>query len=470
MVDAILGMRIRERRRRAGITQSDLAERIGISASYLNLIERNKRRIAGPILAKIAIELDTDIEEFDGASERRLAETLNEIAHLPSLENMNVETESAGELIGRYPGWARALAALARSERDANQTARSLADRLSHDPFLSETVHRMLSRVAAIRSAVEILTDYDDIDPGQRDQFLKIIRGETETLTDIGEAFVTYFDKTEDADAPLTPMDEVEALFEQRANRFAELEQATSELTGLIEQRAPLPNAVAADAIVREHLSDQIDRMIATETILETAAAKSRAHALLVGYASRGLLLPMQDLVRTARDCAFDVEQMADAMNSDIPTICERLTALPETDPDDPEMRLPRFGYLRANASGTIVEMLGLPGLALPRYASACPLWVLYRAQQAPETFLRQRAIFPNGDRFVFIARARRTGKAGFNQPRHYLTDMLALREEDANLTIYKPDQNTPTEEVGPGCRLCPRKQCEHRADDPLGG
>ena len=55
-----------------------------------------------------------------------------------------------------------------------------------------------------------------------------------------------------------------------------------------------------------------------------------------------------------------------------------------------------------ANAAGSIIEMRGLPGLAAPRYAAACPLWALYRAQQTPGAVVRQRAVFPNGGRFVF--------------------------------------------------------------------
>ena len=43
----LTGNRIRERRLVLGMKQADLAEAVGISASYLNLIEHNRRRIGG---------------------------------------------------------------------------------------------------------------------------------------------------------------------------------------------------------------------------------------------------------------------------------------------------------------------------------------------------------------------------------------------------------------------------------------
>ena len=122
----IVGTRIRERRRALGVTQVELSRRIGISASYLNLIERNKRGIAGPLLRRAAAALELGLEELDGAAERRLLEALDEIAHAPELAGLGVEAASAGELIGRYPGWARALAASpARSGRRPRRRARS---------------------------------------------------------------------------------------------------------------------------------------------------------------------------------------------------------------------------------------------------------------------------------------------------------------------------------------------------------
>ena len=53
-VVGITGTRVRERRIDRGIRQADLATSVGISPSYLNLIEHNRRRIAGKLLSQIA--------------------------------------------------------------------------------------------------------------------------------------------------------------------------------------------------------------------------------------------------------------------------------------------------------------------------------------------------------------------------------------------------------------------------------
>ena len=52
--DTLTGSRIRERRIILGLKQAELARRAEISASYLNLIEHNRRRIGGKLLLDIA--------------------------------------------------------------------------------------------------------------------------------------------------------------------------------------------------------------------------------------------------------------------------------------------------------------------------------------------------------------------------------------------------------------------------------
>lgn len=458
---AILGTRIRQRRRELGLAQIELARRVGISASYLNLIEWNKRQIAGARLRRIAEALDLKVDELGGLSERRLAETLAEIANLPSLGGLGIEEARVGELIGRFPGWSRALSALARSEREAVARAGVLSERLSNDPFLGETVHRMLSRIAAIRSAAEILVEYADIPPDRRERFLRIVNEESATLSEVGEALVVYLDKAEDTDRVMTPTDEVEAVFAARGNRFEEIEDASAELAGLLTEPLPVPRRAKAAALASERLGPTIEEIIAGEPRIVTATARVRARKALLDYAAGAILMPMQTLAARSAELGYDIEALSESFSTGVGTVCRRLTALHGEG-------VPRFGYFRANAAGTIIEMIGLEGLAVPRYAAACPLWALYRAQQTPEAVVRQRVLFPSGARFVFLARARHSGPIGFGRPRHYLTDMLVMAEADAVHTVYTPNPSTFVEEVGPSCRLCPRRACAHRVEDPL--
>ncbi|MCP5939716.1 helix-turn-helix transcriptional regulator, partial [Klebsiella pneumoniae] len=57
------GPRIRRIRNEQGLTQTAMAEALGISPSYLNLIERNQRPLTVQLLLKLSstykIELDT---------------------------------------------------------------------------------------------------------------------------------------------------------------------------------------------------------------------------------------------------------------------------------------------------------------------------------------------------------------------------------------------------------------------------
>ena len=80
MVHSLIGPRIRERRRARKVSQAALAKDVGISASYLNLIEHNKRGIAGRTLNAIARELQMAPAELSEGADAGLIETLTEAA------------------------------------------------------------------------------------------------------------------------------------------------------------------------------------------------------------------------------------------------------------------------------------------------------------------------------------------------------------------------------------------------------
>lgn len=460
----ILGPRIRERRRELGITQADLARQAEISASYLNLIEHNKRDIGGTLLRKLAGELDLPLDQLDGASDRRLLETLEEIAQTPEMSALGVEDERIGELIGRFPGWARGIVALSRSEHEATNTARVLSDRLNHDPFLGETVHKMLSRITSLFSAATIVDQHADIDAVRRERFYAIINEESQQLSVLGDALASYFDNAAWARRTLTPLDEVDALFDNRQNHFVEIESRSEQLHAQLAEGSAASRLQAAHNLVENRLDKVLRKIVASEPGLETDIARRRTYDILVRYATGAIIVPLEGLRRRAQECNFDIEILSNDFGVDFQLICERLSALPAGDGQ------PRFGYYQANASGNITISRNLPGLAVPRYGSACPLWILYRAQQAPYLVQRQHVQLPSGEGFVFVARAASSGDTGFTQARHYLTDMCVVSDNDAAATVYAPDRTTAFEPVGLSCRTCPRRNCRHRVVDPLSG
>src|SRR5215475_3287082 len=59
-----LGAKVRSLRRRENMTQVQLATQLGISASYLNLIEANRRPLPANLLIKLAQLFGVDVAAF----------------------------------------------------------------------------------------------------------------------------------------------------------------------------------------------------------------------------------------------------------------------------------------------------------------------------------------------------------------------------------------------------------------------
>ncbi len=98
-----IGYRIKEKRRALGLTQARMARALGISPSYLNLIEANKRTISGRLLNDIARTLDMDLAAVTGQAQRQLIADLVEVVGNPSIRRLGIKSETVPEFIGRFP-------------------------------------------------------------------------------------------------------------------------------------------------------------------------------------------------------------------------------------------------------------------------------------------------------------------------------------------------------------------------------
>src|SRR5262245_3322214 len=122
-----LGAKVRALRRREGLTQVQLATQLGVSASYLNLIEANRRPLPANLLIKLAQLFGVDVGAFASDDDGRLVADLMEAFADPVLEDYDLTSVDIRELTAASPEAARAVLGLYR----AYQTTRATADDLS---------------------------------------------------------------------------------------------------------------------------------------------------------------------------------------------------------------------------------------------------------------------------------------------------------------------------------------------------
>lgn len=185
---ALTGTRIRERRMLIGMRQADLARDVGISPSYLNLIEHNRRRIGGKLLVDLARKLDVEASALTEGAETALLEALREASGVAT--GSPAELSRTEEFAGRFPGWAQLLSDKSRRVDELERIVEMLTERMTHDPFLSASLHEILSTVTAISSSAAILSDTKDIDPEWQARFLRNLVDESQRLNDGAQALV----------------------------------------------------------------------------------------------------------------------------------------------------------------------------------------------------------------------------------------------------------------------------------------
>ena len=270
------GFRLRQTRRQRGITQAALAAKVGISPSYLNLIERRKAARRRRLLQRLAEALELDLDEVTGAETSRLVQDLTEITADPLLRDLAIDAADAQEIVGRLPAWGRAVVRLHRSYRQASMLSETLADRLAHDSNLLEASHELLTRMTSIRSFSEILREHADIEPERRERFTALIAEESGKLGDIAKAVFERLSDFGESARPATPAEEVDDFIIDRRSYFSELEDAAAALAEAIA-----PGDVPGEPAIADWLSERhgigVETVAAAPLLGEHAAGRLRS-------------------------------------------------------------------------------------------------------------------------------------------------------------------------------------------------
>lgn len=423
--EALTGTRIRERRVMAGQKQADLAKLIGISASYLNLIEHNRRRIGGKLLLDIAAALGVEPTALTEGAEAALIATLREAADDAGLSGP--DGARADEFAGRFPGWADVLASAQRRIATLERTVETLTDRLAHDPHLAASMHELLTTAAAIRSTASILAETKTLEPEWRDRFHANIDQDSRRLADSTQDLVRYLEADpETTPVAHSPQEEVEAFLAAHRFRFEALEQAASD-----------PGAING-------LTD-------TAPELKSVAARHIARDVLHQVARDAAALPLARLSTEIDTHGPDPMALSGATGQPVARVLRRMAALSDLG----------AGLLVCDRSGTVIFRKSIGGFVVPRFGACCPLWPLFSVLGSPGTVIRTRVhqLGRGHAPFDCFASCETLDAPGYNVLPLVQAVMLILPAHDLSRTVV---------DVGSTCRACPAEACPARREPSI--
>ena len=349
-----IGSRIREKRIQLRIRQSELAKIVGVSPSYLNLIEHNRRRIGGKLLTNLAdvLSIDVDLLSDDGKSAK--VARLEEAAHY---HKADMQAESARDLATRFPAWSNFLIDLDRNVRSLEAKIDALSDRLSHDPQLASSLHEVITTVTAIRATSSILSDSDDIGPMWQMRFQRNISEDSLRLAEEAQALVDYLDADETEARTGTPHEEVEAFLHENDYHFEMIESETPDL--------------------EEILNISSIRSTAGRLLARNALETYQADATALPVSSLSDDLPIQ----------VGLSQLAQKHSCSLPQLMRRLACLPTV------VVGREFGMVSMDVTGSILFRKQIDGFHMPRFGSACAYWPIFQALQMPMRLLEDIVI-----------------------------------------------------------------------------
>jgi predicted transcriptional regulator/DNA-binding XRE family transcriptional regulator len=451
---AHLGAKVRALRRQKGLTQVQLAGRLGISASYLNLIEHDRRSLSAQLLIRLADVLQLDLKALSVENQARAVADLMEVFGDPIFEAHDVTTAEVRDLVGATPTAARAVVALYQAYRAAREAADTLAATLSegdlagidssHLPTeeVSDLIQRHMNHFAELEEGAEAFRrearlDGDDLYAG----LVKVLAAlgvsvrVARTADMQGGAVRRY-----DPDAKVLMLSEVL----RRGSRNFQLAYQIGLLT--------MPAA--------------LDRL-AADPHLTSEASRALARVALANYFASAVLMPYRPFLEAARTERYDIDLLGHRFRTSFEQTCHRLTTLRR-----PGAEGVPFHMVRVDIAGNISKRFSASGLRFARFSGACPRWNVFEAFTTPGLFRTQLSQMPDGATWFWVARTVNREGGGYHAPRSVLAIAVGCEASRAKELVYADgvdlEDRHAVVPVGLTCRLCERMDCEQRAFPPL--
>jgi predicted transcriptional regulator/transcriptional regulator with XRE-family HTH domain len=445
-----LGGRLGRLRRDLGLTQTRMAEDLGVSPSYLNHLERNQRPVTAQILLRLAQTYDLDLRAFSGELDQGAEADLQEALADPLFRGLNVTRHEMLQALEQAPTVAEALVRL----------YRAYSDRRRRDSL----------GAGAAEDGVEEIAPHDWV----RD-YIQAHHNAFSELDALGEALAAEIGGTQGAVPggfeaagsrrlaemhniqvrlmPADAMPDWSRRFDphRRQLRLVETLSAPSRAFAVAYQIAWLEQGDALNGLAEGADAPNL----ATRRTLKIA---------LTNYLAAAMIMPYGAFQPVAEALGYDIGLLAARFGVSFEQACHRLTTLQR-----PSARGVPFFMLRIDAAGNVSKRFTSIAFPFARMGGACPRWNIHGAFRHPGQIVTQVIETPDKARYFTLARTVERPLRPHGSDAADLAVGLGCEIKYASRLVYARGVNLErATEVGPTCRLCERPACLDRAAPPV--
>lgn len=440
------GVKLREARLKAGLTQKDFADSLGVSLSYLNQMERNNRPISAAVVLKLVQEFGFDVKTLSVDEAERLSVEMAEALADPIFGDLVADPADLRLVSSNAPAVARALLTLYRVHRETSERFAALDEALGgKDTDLAATPWE------EVRDFFHYCDNYVDAVDRAAEHFATSSGFDEPDKLAAGAAWLEQHHGISVAlsDGPLRVLDERSG--QLRLNRDT---GAASQAFQLAHQVALLEFGALLDATLdlAQFRSDE---------------ARAIARIGLANYFAGAAVMPYKAFSAAAQEMRHDLERLAARFGASLEQVGQRLSTLQR-----PGAKGIPFFFVRVDQAGTITKRHSATHLQFSRYGGACPLWNVHAAFETPGRFLRQLAETPDGVRYFCLARDVTKQGGAFHAPVRRFAIGLGCEVRHAGALVYADDLDVTSsaafEPIGISCRICERTDCHQRSVPPM--
>lgn len=359
----LAGPSLRRLRKREGLTQAAMAAMLGISPSYLNLIERNQRPLSARVLVQVIERFDFDprslredeaIGGLDGLVRRMADKRFADLA---------IDREEVQEFLAAAPQIAAAFARL------YDHAGSGMAEAEDAATAARRAIERWQNHFADLDHAAEDLADE-----------LRLARGEISAA--LGERLREKHRMT----VRILPAE----VMPGQVHRL-DLHARQLQLSEM------LPGAARRFQIARQvgalEMREAIEMLVAGAN-LPTGEARHILREHITDYLAGALLLPYRRFLRACEQTGYDLAVLQRRFSVSFDQAAQRLTTLGRVG----ERGLPFFMATIDRAGRLESFTAGGSGALYPLEGARWPAWIPYGAFERPGTVLTQAVTFSEGE------------------------------------------------------------------------